>query len=488
MKPFVKLNPEISLRNDKGATFLVKVNGAFLSTYSAPSIMILPPFIGKIFSEIGRYPYEEAVNKLAVSTGLTDTALKSFTQQLLNSEIKRKLNIDQNLSLIFPEKILIDSDEPETRFFDQHPEWKWNDDFNPNRPTMPFNVNLMSTLKCNTDCIYCYANRKLEGDLLSSDELIALIENLYSNGVINLTLTGGDLFAMKDWQKVVKAALSKGYHPFISTKTPLSKKDIEFLRELGYTDIQFSLDSNDPEILTTHLKVDGKKYLDRVEKMLSDCDEIGLKVQIRTVITSFNSDIEHIKKFYIFLSAHSSISEWDITPAFFSHYKGVNTVQYKPDNEDLKQIYHFTKEDNLRFPISLNKVSEKGYCLKLHDNVESFAAHNVVCNANYSCISILANGDCVLCEMLYESPEYKLGNIREQTVKELWNSEKALFLYNPPQSKISDDSPCHSCRVYSTCKQGMNKRICYVNIQKTGGNLSSPDPACPMAPLYDLIL
>lgn len=60
------------------------------------------------------------------------------------------------------------------------------------RPRVPIDVNIMVTTKCTTNCCYCYAKRKFDYEL-SSTEIINIIENCYNLGVVNLNLTGGDI-------------------------------------------------------------------------------------------------------------------------------------------------------------------------------------------------------------------------------------------------------------------------------------------------------
>ena len=100
------------------------------------------------------------------------------------------------------------------------------------------------------------------------------------------------------------------------------------------------------------------------------------------------------------------------------------------------------------FPIHLNKIGNEGYMLQRFSDVDDFVCRNQICLANYYGLSILADGNCSLCEMLYRNPEFLLGNVRNQTVREIWNSEKALHLYSPKQEDMNEDSPCRVCRVF----------------------------------------
>ena len=146
-----------------------------------------------------------------------------------------------------------------------------------------------------------------------------------------------------------------------------------------------------------------------------------------------------------------------------------------------------TKECH-RFPISLNKIGPDGYCLKRYADVDSFVCNNQICLGNSTTLSILANGDCTLCEMLYDNPEYIIGNINENSIYDIWNSKKAYELYSPNQANYNPQSPCSKCEVFDICKKGFGKRICYADINKIGETHHSPDPRCPLSKPIEIIL
>lgn len=106
-------------------------------------------------------------------------------------------------------------------------------------------------------------------------------------------------------------------------------------------------------------------------------------------------------------------------------------------------------------------------------------------------MSILSSGKCTICEMLYDNRDYVLGDVHEQNIEDIWNSEKALMLYSKRQSLITDNStPCIDCKVYDICKNKIAKKICYVDIAKIygEGKFEYPDPRCPKSIDTNLIL
>lgn len=100
----------------------------------------------------------------------------------------------------------------------------------------------------------------------------------------------------------------------------------------------------------------------------------------------------------------------------------------------------------------------------------------------------MANGKCSVCEMLYDHEQYILGDIRKDDIYSIWNSEKALELYSPKQENVNPESSCRECKVFTECKKSFGKRICYLDITKTGGDKDDPDPRCPLSNKTERIL
>jgi sulfatase maturation enzyme AslB (radical SAM superfamily) len=110
------------------------------------------------------------------------------------------------VSITFSKNLLIQSDvATNLKHFTVH-DFNWNDDFSIVRPSIPITVNLMTTTKCTTDCRYCYAKRDLR-PLLTINKIVNLIDELSNVGVVNIALTGGDIFRLRSTKFVnAKAA------------------------------------------------------------------------------------------------------------------------------------------------------------------------------------------------------------------------------------------------------------------------------------------
>lgn len=486
---YLIVNPQYSIRNENGCSYIIKRVTTIDNTigYETESVTLVPPFIGYILSNIGKSDICNSIDIIAKQLGVSKQSIYIFVKRI--TENKSHLQIDGfETSIVLPKRLLIISDSVEKQSHYTANAANPTSNFIKRRPNTPINLNFMITNRCTTDCIYCYAKRNNMGEM-ETEKIIDIICEANSKRVINLTLTGGDIFARKDWAIILDTTMKKGYGTFLSTKTPLDLKGIRQLSKIGVPTFQFSLDSCEKNILSKMLHVDNL-YLDKVENMLSECSKIGINVSIRSVLTHLNSSVQQIELLLNFLNKYSCIEKWTFTPAFYSEYKE-DYKQYEVTNNQLQYIYNYTKKFPSKFPIYHNKMNESGYSMKKFSTEDNFIKYNQTCYANSYSMSILSSGNCTVCEMLYDNPDFVLGNVLNMSIEEIWNSPKALKLYSKKKEFIEDkNTPCYSCGVYDTCKNKLAKKVCYVDIAKVYGvgKYEYPDPRCPHSIKTNVIL
>lgn len=483
---FVVLNDIYAIRNERNCSYIVKKNGvSSLSQDNIPSIIVIPPFLGYILSQIGQLEFELSIGQLSTKLKINIEVLEIFIKKIL--ENPNPLKIKFKYELILPSKLLVKSASSKTI---NYPEEYLLNEFIPQRPKLPISINYMVTTKCSVNCVYCYANRNLATDL-DIKQVKQLLVDIYESGVINLTLTGGDIFAHAHWKEILNICKTYKFNLFISTKTPIDLDGIIFLKDIGVTEIQFSIDSITPFILENIIG-SGSGYIEKVLFFIRQCEINDISINIRTVLTSLNDDINSIESMYQVLSQFSNISQWVITPAFYSYYNNSKDNNIQIDNNRLMHIYEkMNRIENPRIDIVFSKTSEQGYSLSKFDTKESFIESNQICNANSYSMSILANGLCTVCEMLYDNPTFLIGDLKKDTLSSIWNSEKALELYRLKQDNAPKDSPCASCHSFSDCRNKLDKRVCYVDVAKVYKHEKSvyfPDPRCPESIDTDLFL
>ena len=399
---YIRLNPQYIIRNEKCCSYIVKLEQQVDNDVQGNSgnIFVVPPVVGFIISEIGKNTTTISLQKISLSLGIDIAKIEYFVNNLIGKNESRFTYKYQ--TFVIPAHLLVYSMLPDERKYYFEQGYSPFDKFINKRPTVPFNVSIMVTTACNTNCIYCYAKRS-KNLSMPLQKIERIIDECHKIGVSNIALTGGDIFARKDWKELLGYTLNKGYYPFLSTKTPLTEDDVKLLKGIGIDKMQFSLDSIDGGII--QVMVGGSKaYVEKVKKMFLYCQQNGVSLNVRSVITIHNGTVENFKELYDFLSQFENIIDWVITPAFYSEFKE-EYKDYTPRNEQLASISSYVDAQKKHFPIFLNKINKCGYQLKRFKTVNEFVSNNQICHAGNYMLSILTTGICTPCEMLYDNPE-----------------------------------------------------------------------------------
>ncbi len=485
---YIKLNPQYTVRNEKGCSFIVKLEEQIDNGTKEISrdVSVVPSVIGFIVAEIGKDTITASLEKISLSLGIDIAIIKHFVNNLIGKRESKFTYKKQ--TFIIPPYLLVHSTSKDEREYYFENGFRPFDKFINKRPAVPFNVGFMVTTACSTNCIYCYAKRSHKTSM-PLQTIYKIIDECHDIGVSNVALTGGDVFVREDWRELLLHTISKGYRPFLSTKTPLTENDVKYLREIGINKLQFSLDSIDSDIIKIMIGSSGS-YVDRVRQMFLHCLKYGVLLNIRSVITCHNGMVDNFKDMYAFLSHFENITDWVITPAFYSEFKE-EYKDYTPTNEQLASISSYVESQKKKFPIYLNKINKCGYQLKRFKTVEEFVKSNQICHAGNYMLSILATGICTPCEMLYDNPDFVLGNIHDSSLKTIWNSSKAVEICAFSQiDKMETNSPCKHCKVLDICRKSIDRRVCFVDISKTLGKgyFDYPDPRCPNSTVTGYIL
>jgi radical SAM protein with 4Fe4S-binding SPASM domain len=300
---------------------------------------------------------------------------------------------------------------------------------------------------------------------------------------------GGELLLYENWETLIKELIDAGYRPYISTKIPISENDIKKLKDLGQKEIQLSIDSIRGDELKNILKVD-LNYIEKIKKTLKYLEKEKMDVYINSQITNFNNNTEHIKHMLEYFLTFNNIKrikvghigrsiylDPDVYANISSTYDNIKKI------EDLVELYKNKYHD---IDISFSGYSKKDKYIS--DDLKIKAKNyneRVKCSGNFYGFIILPNGKVTICEELYFHPAFIIGNLKNQSIMEVWNSKRALELYRLPKEKIRKESACKTCPQdeYERCRQ--IKGVCWKEILSAYNheNWDYPDPKCPHAPI-----
>lgn len=405
-------------------------------------------------------------------------------QKLVDSDFPTIAEYDGAKS-VFPRNILVSVDNimTDTNIMYNYEEFLYNEiDLDTQRPFItPLGLVLMVNNKCLTDCQYCYADKShLCGELP-----LNLIENILKQAVTNrireVEVVGGEIFMYSNWRLLLEILFKYGYKPeLISTKVPLTEDDVAYIKKYKIP-LQISLDSTDAECLSKLLRVNNN-YGKLILRSFEYLEKHKVEYQVATVLTKKNCSQSSIKKIHEFLNDKDFLQRWELRPVFRSLYSSENFSDLKLSKQEIDIVEHFVIS-------TLNSVDNRCKILWSRDNGRQYftgkngskSFSGARCSANFSHMVILPDGKVTICEQLYWNPNFIIGDVKYQTISDIWNSNKALNLLELKQADLSPQSACRSCTLWSECAKYPNK--CYADVIKAYGNENwdFPDPRCAFA-------
>ncbi len=80
------------------------------------------------------------------------------------------------------------------------------------------------------------------------------------------------------------------------------------------------------------------------------------------------------------------------------------------------------------------------------------------------------------------TPEFILGNLREEDLGSIWKKNRLKALELPERYESSN---CRNCKHFTDCRSSASKGLCWKEVIYAYGaeNWHYPDPRCPYAPL-----
>lgn len=345
----------------------------------------------------------------------------------------------------------------------------------------------MLTAKCSTDCGYCYANKQARHTPLSTEDALRVIEEAHSLNVSHIDVIGGEVFLHKDWRILISKMVELGMSPsYISTKHPISEPIISDLIATHYNNvIQISLDSLNPEVLFETIWV-KKDYRDRIIEGIRMLDEAGYLIQIDTILTKDTCNERNLDELAELISTITNFKYWEIRVPEYSLYSSKRFREIQATRVQLEHIRSYV--NNWIVPNFKKQLIFSADALneRFHSNgPEDLCFHGGSCGFLSTQMFILPDGKVSACEQLYWHPNFIIGDLKTSSIDAIWQSPKALQLFNGGRDSFRPHSPCHACSFFDTCSS--NKRRCVVKVMKAFGqdNWDYPDPRCMYAPPFD---
>lgn len=316
-----------------------------------------------------------------------------------------------------------------------------------------------------------------------------ILEEAKDIGVLHFKLMGGEVLLYNGWEKIVQKMVNYGFQPDISTKYPITEEQLLNWKKLRATvdPIQISLDTLIKEHLYKILRVKDP-YYDSIINTFNLMEKHQIKYVVHTVISNYNDTVDDIKSLYNFFKGKKYLLDWKFDPAKCSMYNGLEYSTYKTGQKALQEIENYINKINeekvFGFKLSAVKAPQNFNLIPKEEKEKKFTKRRM-CSGNLNALYILPDGQVTICEELYWHPRFLLGDLKKQTLMEIWNSQKAKELFYLQQDAIQKSSPCATCEDFKECRS--YKHICWRETILAYGKdkWDYPDILCPKAPHID---
>ncbi len=292
----------------------------------------------------------------------------------------------------------------------------YNKAFSENRPV---SVMIELLTKCNLRCEHCYLPSHTNPGL-SFEKIKDLFLELREIGVVNISLTGGEIFLRDDLFKIIEFARSLYMRVFLlSNGTLLNRKSIAKLKKLHIAEFSTTIFSMDPDIHDSITKKSGSLSL--LLNNLRELKKAGIPVRIKTPLMQKN--LENFVKIQAYCEENGF--EYLVSPLIFS------------------------KNDGDSSPKKL-RIEDRDLCsaMRIVDSItrnDHLHVSDVPCAALFYSFAIDCQGYVYPCNSFF----YKVGDIYQQSLRDIWYFSEELKLIK--SIKNSDLKCCKECEYTSQC-------------------------------------
>jgi len=487
------LNPQYILRNDiKRVLLFYKNADPSVKEGISDFIGFLHPVLAILLSLCDGYrTILNVADEFESVSGIPKARIIKLLLSLVENQDIVKIDFNGHYFL-FPLNTLVP-------YKNTHPHHKYNPfeylipnsqlDFEQQRLYIPLDSMLMLNNVCVTQCIYCYVEKsKTYKCQIPYKRIVELIKEASEIGMRSFNPTGGEVFTYRYWKELLRELVQNHFDPYVTTKYPLNERRIKELKDTGIKRINLSIDTIDRTQMKQLLRVEDS-YYDLFLKSLKYLNNNNFDICIHSQVNSINQD--NMEKLFKYLLSFENINCIKVRATAFSRFfkGGANTYsKLRPDKkklESLKKVILQLKEthgDKVDFYFH-DYQQKKKYINPSKTKKQDFFENRAQCSGNFHGFYILPDGKVTICEELYWHPQFIIGDILEQSIQEVWNSEKALSLYRISKEQIRSQSACKSCSDFDSCH--LRGGICWKQVIYAYGskNWDYPDPRCPHAPL-----
>jgi radical SAM protein with 4Fe4S-binding SPASM domain len=325
-------------------------------------------------------------------------------------------------------------------------------------------VLIIVTENCVNRCTFCgedSPNKKVEE--LNTEELLRVIDQAKECGTKEILLSGGEPLLRKDFKQIAKRIKDNGMEAVMCTNGYFLDQYIDFLEDIKFDTIQVSINAF------------GEKSYNKLcnppkgawKKIMKSLDLMQKKYSGRVILSAvpLKSNKDEMIKIMRLAKKKNFQRFVLIKPLPIGRSQESNNII--PEKEYIKFLDKLIQEF-----IKLNGEEvflEQPYARysKFAEKYGKLLRYNYNCLAGIHYLSITSDGFVIPCATMTHLKEFRMGNVRRESLTEIWNDKKRWAKFYVPKecSKF--------CKHFGECTGGC-KTLSYM----ATGNMLSKDPFC----------
>lgn len=319
------------------------------------------------------------------------------------------------------------------------------------------------TKKCNLKCPHCYMEAGKKADYeLSTEECLALIDELKALGNEMLILTGGEPLMRKDIFDIARYASEQGIWVVMGTNgVLLTDRVAQKMLACGVKGVGISIDSLDPARHNSFRG--GPNAWEYSVRALDICREHGLQALVQTTVMEMNRD--EIPQLIAFAREKGVWS--------FNLYFLVQTGRGQQMNDLSPQQTHDMLSELVDVQDHYRPMLVRSKCAPQFKQISYAKGRGGLesggCMAGTQYCRIMPNGDVTPCPYMTEVA----GNVLEKSFTEVWQKSEILHDLRAPE-KLK--GRCGRCEFKELCGG------CRCRAYAAYGDYLQEDPACTYDP------
>jgi radical SAM protein with 4Fe4S-binding SPASM domain len=343
-------------------------------------------------------------------------------------------------------------------------------------PGTPLIVSYAVTRACNLQCIHCHVSaREAMSDELKLKEAILAIEEMHSLGTEAVIFSGGEPLLRKDFVlQIVKYCDDLGMiTAMLSNGLLMTPHTALQLQEAGLKVVGMPIDSVVPEKHDYIRNLSGT--FDKTVQAIKTCLELDLEVVVTTMALK-DTYAEMPKRLeFLYNLGVDEAAVYDLVPVGRGKDVMDNAMTMEQRINLIRWLQSRQEDTEMTFTMSGGTPLYPEIAEEIHRNngtkakdllIKEFWIHKGIgCHAGNMYFSLRSNGDVYPCTFL----PIKVGNIREQSLTEIWRNSPVL---NSLRQRQILKGKCGECEYRESCGG------CRGRAYACTGDYLETDPVC----------